>query len=393
MTMVRRWMAGLGLAAALAFLPAPLAGQTPADTAAILADAARQAELEGHRELADELLRFIIRRYPGTPAARDAEQRLAGIRRLRAAGSGSVPLTVWNTLFGAWLGLAVPAALGANGTEPYGAGLLVGAPLGFIGTRAYARSTSVASGQATAIIFASQWGTFQAIGWREVLGIGDETFEFCNGTCSQYTSTPDEAPFAAAVVGGLAGLSAGFAIAGLSDPHPGRATLANHAAWWGVWYGFAGSVLADLDDDEDRLLWTLVGGNVGLLSAILAGRGKDLSGGRVRLASIAGVAGLVAGLGVDLLIDPSDDQVIITPPLVLSVVGLIAGYAATGDRESGDRDRRGGDTDFSGALLRLGRDPGVGFPTPIPTAIRTVRPDGRTTVRPGIRVALLDARF
>ena len=51
-------------------------------------------------------------------------------------------------LYGAFLGAAIPAALGADDPEGYGAGLLVGAPLGFFASRAYAKNPAITDGQA-----------------------------------------------------------------------------------------------------------------------------------------------------------------------------------------------------------------------------------------------------
>lgn len=391
MTVVRPSVMGLGLALLLsAAAPAALAAQeTPADTAAVLAEVARRAQAEGRRDFAAQLFRYVLERYPDTPAAQEAARALAALRQWQEAGSGTVALTVWSTTFGAWLGVAVPAAFGADQPEPYGAGLLIGAPLGFFGARTYARGTAVTAGQAELIIFGSQWGTLQGIGWRDVLGIGDDKFVVCNGTCFEYSSTPDEAPFAAAVIGGLAGIGTGVALAGVLNIASGDASLVNHAAWWGSWFGLAGAGLANVRDEDAILAWTLVGGNIGLLASAVGTRAWNSSAGRVRLISAAGLAGLVAGFGMDLLFEIEDNEIVILP-LLTSAGGLIAGAALTRDH---DRVARAPHRPGPDALLTLGRDAGLGAPLPTPTALRTVDRQGRIQVRPAAQLSILRLRF
>lgn len=392
--MVRFWAfrTSLAVTLAMAVCSTALAAQvTPADTAAVLVNFAKQIEAEQRFELVEELLRLVVERYPGTPAAQQAASQLAALRARQQARGGVVPLTVWSTLYGAWLGVAVPAALGADDAEPYGLGLLIGGPLGFFGSRAYGRGASLSSGQARAIILGSQWGTFQGLGWREVLGIGDEVVVLCNGTCFEYSNTPDEAPFTAMVVGGLVGLGTGVALARAFDVPEAQATLGNHAAWWGTWYGFAGAVVADEEEDDTRLAWALIGGNVGLLAGLVAGHRLPVSGGRIRLISAAGVAGLVAGLGVDLLLDLQEEQGVVAIPMLSSIGGLVVGAMLT--RSYVAAPERGREEAMAGALLRLGGGSAVGLPLPVPSAIPTMDRLGRTTITPGLRVSLLEARF
>ncbi|MFQ5792621.1 MAG: hypothetical protein ACE5JI_19285, partial [Acidobacteriota bacterium] len=176
----------------------PLRGQiTAADSAALLLDAAGELLADGRETAFEDLLQLIMTRYPDTPAAAKATQLLLEMRGTRRVQSGRTGLIVWSTIYGTWLGIAVPAAFGAEEPEPFGVGLLLGGPLGFFGSKAYARSTSMSSGQAGLIIFGSWWGTWQGVGWRAVLDIGEQVF------CDQFgcygTGTSDEAPFTAAV--------------------------------------------------------------------------------------------------------------------------------------------------------------------------------------------------
>jgi lipopolysaccharide export system permease protein len=118
---------------------------TRADSAAILLEATRRLELEGESDAARELLDLIVRHFPGSPAAIEAETMLSASQTRETETSGRASLIAFSTLYGAWLGVAVPAAMGANEPEPYGAGLLIGAPLGIM-TRKSSWTLGVAIG-------------------------------------------------------------------------------------------------------------------------------------------------------------------------------------------------------------------------------------------------------
>ncbi|NIM48532.1 MAG: hypothetical protein GTN62_02500 [Gemmatimonadales bacterium] len=363
------------------------AQETPADTAAILMSVVRTLEAEGRTELAEELLQFIIERYPGTRAAEEAARRVAALRGVRQAGSGRVELIVWTTTYGVFLGLAIPAAFGADDPEPYGAGLLIGGPLGFLASSIYSRHNSMSSGQARVISFATQWGAWQGVGWQQVLEIGDR--EICDQFgCS--TETSDEAPWTAAVVGSLAGLGAGVVLTRARDIPAGGAELARHAALWGAWYGLAAGVLADAEDDA-LLTAAPLGGDIALLGAIPAARAWHPTSGRVRLISIAGVAGAAAGLGLDLLLNVDDEKPAVLIPTATATVGLVAGALLTRNGKDERTDSEGRLS--SSALLNFHDGVRLALPTPLPTAIPAMTAEGEFRWRPGIRLTLLDARF
>lgn len=323
---------------------ARLAAQiTAADSAGLLYQTAVRLEAQGERAAAHALLRHLVRQYPGTPAAADAEQRLTQLTRHVIERSGRGELMVWYTIYGAWLGIAVPSALGADGPEPYGLGLLLGAPTGFLVSRAYGRSTPLSSGQARIIDFGSQWGTWQGLGWRAALDIGQRTETYCpppppGGVeqCYFYESRSDRAPWAAMLVGGIGGAVGAALLARGREIPGGAATFAIHSAYWGTWYGLASSVFADVHDSDAGLAWTLVGGNVGLLAGALAGP-RGISSGRVWLITAGGLGGAAAGFGLDLLIQPDSDQLAIGIPTVTSALGLVlaAQWTRAYDAEGG----------------------------------------------------------
>ncbi len=368
---------------------------TRADSAAVLLGAAQAFQDEGRWEVAEALFHYISERYGDTRAGAQAVTALREAPEEGADRSAQVELMVWATTYGAWLGVAIPGALGADTPGPYGAGLLVGGPAGFLGGRALARSRPLSDGQVRAITFGSLWGTWQGYGLMEVLDWGEKErceLDYC------YTDGPDGADiFKAFVVGGLAGTMAGAILA--RNPIPsGVATAVNFGALWGTWFGLAGGVLADLEGDQ-LLTSTLLTGDAGLLATAIMAPGWNMSRNRARLISIAGVIGGLAGAGLDLMIQPDDEKVAIGIPLAGSIIGLAAGASLTSgpDRRSGLASTRLGDDDeFPGvgaALLRFreGRL-SFGIPTPFPTMMPV---EGRQGIsfKPAFGVTLLDSRF
>jgi hypothetical protein len=324
-----------------------------ADSAAVLLVAALDFETQDAPQVAAALYRRIIERFADTPAAADAQVRLdrlvaqglatrtppdAAGRRTggplddedTGSAAGRVELQVWSTLYGSWLGIAIPAAFGADGSEAYGAGLLVGAPAGFFAGRTAARRSDLSMGQVRAITLGGSWGTWQGFGWREVFDIGVD--EICPpetpGLCYEDDGGEQEV-FASMVLGGLTGLAAGALIA-RRDISSAAATGANLGSLWGTWVATALGVIAD--QEGDGLLTTaLVGGNAGLVAGGLATPALGWSRSRWRTVSIAGVLGGVGGLGIDLLVQPDDEKVALAIPLITSVAGFVTGVLTSSD--------------------------------------------------------------
>lgn len=359
----------------------------PSDSASVLLDAARGFESSGRWDVAAAVYQLIVDRYASTSAAAEARARLAAAPREIAAGSGSVELRVWMTLYGAWLGVAVPGAFGADSSEPYGVGLLLGGPTGFLAGRGLANALDLTEGQARAITLGGTWGTWQGFGWREVFDLGVEqvcTTDSFGEYCYDFEDSSEET-FAAMIVGGLGGIAIGTLLS-QREMTPGTASAVNFASLWGTWFGVAGGMLLDLEDD-DLLAATLVGGDVALVAAALLAPRWNVSRSRARLVSIAGVLGGLAGAGVDLLAKPDDDKVAIGIPLAGSILGLGIGMATTRGR--------GDDTAAlpDGALLRL-RDGRLSFGAPTPTPTLVPSP-GRAGIawRPALALELFRADF
>lgn len=384
------------LSSVCTILPSALNAQiTRADSAAVLLRAAQTFQAEGRWEVAEALFFYITEQFGDTSAGSTAQAVLRNASPEYAGRSGQVELMVWATTYGAWLGVAIPGAFGAGSSGPYGAGLLLGAPAGFFGGRALARSRPLSVGQVRAITFGSLWGTWQGFGLMEVLDWGEG--EKCDlDVC--YLEGPDGADvFKALVVGGLAGTVAG-ALLSRKPISSGVATTVNFGALWGTWFGLAGGVLADQDGDG-LLATTLLAGDAGLLATALLSPGWEISRNRARLVSIAGVLGGLVGGGLDLLIQPDDGKVAMGIPLVSSIAGLAIGASLTSEMDrpgsSTFSQPRGRDDDSgSGASLvrlRNGRL-NLGLPSLFPTLVPTEGPDG-VSVKSALGLTLFTSRF
>ncbi|MBM4185085.1 MAG: hypothetical protein FJ207_12860 [Gemmatimonadetes bacterium] len=391
---MRTAIAVAALLAAAAVSPRVASAQvTPSDSAAVLLDAAQGFETDGRAAVAAAIYQLVLDRYPSTPAAAEARARLAAAPLEATSRSGSVELRVWMTIYGAWLGVGVPGAFGADSSEPYGVGLLLGGPTGFLAGHALANALDLTEGQARAITLGGTWGTWQGYGWREVFDLG--VAQDCQFPPFCYDAESDtEETFAALVGGGLAGIALGTVLS-QREMSAGTASAVNFASLWGTWFGVAGGVLMDLEGD-DLLAATLVGGDAALLAAALLAPRWGVTRSRARLVSIAGVLGGLAGAGIDLLAKPDDEKVAIGIPLATSVVGLAVGATAT---RRGDETAQGPPIAPDGALVRF--DDGrlaFGMPVPVPTFVPTPNPSPasgriRDAWRPALALELFRASF
>lgn len=351
--------------------PRDAAAQTRADSASVLLETARRFEGMGRLDVADALYQHILERFGDTPAAATVRQIRAAMPADRGARSGRVELQVWSTLYGAALGLAIPQMFDADAAEIYGIGLLLGAPAGFLLSRAYARQYQITEGQARAITFGGTWGAWQGLGWAAALEIGEDEI----GNDNSYVDM--------AVLGSVAGIAVGAILARKPIP-TGLATTVNFGALWGTWFGVAAGVLTN--QENNLLEASLIGGNAGLVATAVLAPDWQMSRNRARLISVGGLLGGIAGAGLLLIIQPDDEKVAILFPLAGSIAGLAAGASATRDHDRGGAAPGEGEP---GALLDF-KDGGwrVGAMLPYATLLPAER-----GFRPGIGVTLLRARF
>ena len=290
--------------------------------------------------------------------------------RRDAPGSGATELMVFETLHGLFLGLAVPIVMEAEDPGPYGLGLILGGPTGLLLARSWARSHQPTTGQARAIVWGGTWGALSSL----FLYQATEDFPSAEGSFGAMT---------AGLIGGtlFGGFVARNAISG------GDATLAIHSTVWGGWFGLGlWAITQGTDSDGEAWAPMLIGGNAALLGASMASRRVEMSTGRVWLITATGLAGLVAGLGVDILAQPDDEAVAIGIPVATSFIGLAAGVSAT---RTFDRDRLAmGDGPGGPALLSI-REGRARLALPLPQPALVPRDDGvRRTMVPGLTVRL-----
>jgi hypothetical protein len=370
--------------------PTLLAGQvTAADSAAVLLEAAGRFERDRRWEVAEALYIHITQQYEGTPSAVAARARLSAPPTDQLERTSRMELPVFGTLYGLWLGIAVPTAFGADASEAYGAGLLIGGPVGLFGSRAMVRARSVSEGQARAISWGGIWGTWQGGGWSDVLGLGQD--EFCDAYGCYDTGDSTEELFAAMIVGGVAGIVAGALIA-RNPVGSGVSSGAQGGSIWGTIYGAMGAVLVDPDADGGAVLPTaLVAGNVGLLAGGALAKRFELSRSRIRMINLGALVGGLGGVGLDLIIQPDSDRALIAIPMVTSLIGL--GITAHATRDSDRRFERS-PADLGPALLAY-RDSAlrINTPWPMPTLLPFEDASGRREWRPGISLQLFSATF
>ncbi len=390
-TLLRRLLLPALFAAALS--PHPASAQfTRTDTAAAVLAVAEDFANRGADDIAEALYRHILERYPGTPAAETARTRLEVVTGRQSQAGGEVELKVWSSLYGLWQGVAIPLAMDVDDPEPYGLGLLVGGPAGFLAGRALARSRPVSLGQARAITWGGTWGAIQGWGWARALDFGKgERNAYSGRLYGEDEST--QAAVASMIVGGAAGIAGGLALA-RREITPGTATSAMLASLWGTWFGFSTAYLADVEGDGLTAA-AMIAGNVGLALGAQAGR-IPLSRGRARLISVGGLIGAFGGLGLNLLVQPDDDKTAMAIVLTSSIAGLIAGAAGTRD-DRGETDSSE-DLEAAASILAPGAlfnwsDGDWAFSTPLPTPVleTSLRSEGHD----GLiwKVPLLKVRF
>lgn len=393
-----RWSRGsrhariLMVLAGVTFFAAPRAADaqlTRADSAAVLLQAADAFAQEGRWEIAEAIYERITERFGGTPAAAVARSRLNATEADRPQRPSRIELQVFGAVYGAWLGVAVPLAFDSNDPEAYGAGLLAGAPLGVLASRAYMRANPVSEGQARAISWGGIWGTWQGFGWAEVLDIGED--EFCNEFGCFPTDDNGQEVVASMIVGGLAGITTGALIA-RNPIRSGVSSGAQGGATWGSIYGLMATGIVNEDiSDDGLLLATLLAGNVGLVAGAALASSNDLTRRDVRIMNLGALVGGLGGLGLDLLIQPDDTEVALAIPLVTSVLGLGIAASRTGGDQGAD-DGAGPDMDL--ALLDYrGGTLSVNTPLPRPTMLPLERPNARTKWTPGLMLEIFRARF
>lgn len=383
----------LGVSAALESASAQI---TRSDSAAVVLETAADYERRGERDVAETLYRHIVDRFPGTSAADTARAWLDTANAAQSQAGGETELKVWSTVYGIWVGIMTPLALGVDGPEPVGFGLLLGAPGGFFGGRGFARSRPVSLGQARAITWGGTWGALQGMAFAHAVDLGGGKHLYGN----TYEEQTEEAVFASMIVGSVVGLAGGM-LAARQEITPGTATSATLGSLWGSWFGVASSILLDFDEDPTWAA-TMIAGDMGLVAGALAGSRWPLSRSRARMISVGGLIGTFGGLGLVLISDTDNEDAAIGITLTGSVIGLVLGAVLTEGRSAEeDASGNGQAADIftaTGALLnRSGGDWSLSAPLPSPALgadLATYRLDGANGSAGVVwKVPLLNVRF
>ena len=220
-----------------------------------------------------------------------------------------------------------------------------------------------------------------------MLNIGEG--EYCDPFNNCYPDGGNEQElWGGAVIGGLAGIATG-AIVAKKPVSSGVASLAQGASTWGSIYGAMAAAAVTEELDDAALASALIVGNVGLLAGAALASKYDVSRNRTRVITLGALLGLVAGGGVDLLVQPDDSRVGFGIPLVASMVG--AGIAINSTR--GDRASDFEPEEANSLLAWRDGQLMIGTPMPLPAMLPFEDENGRPSWRPGLSMELFRASF
>ncbi len=296
------------------------------------------------------------------------------------AGGGERDFTVMSTVFGAGLGIAVPLAMGAEASRQlYGAGILVGAPIGFFGARAVARSRPISRGQAQAISWGGHWGGFQGYLLATALDPAE-------AGARKPAST--EIAAASVIAGSAVGLAGGL-LAARRDISYRTANAAMMGSVWGNWFGVASWKLLGEDRDWSRAATLVLMGNAGLVGGAIAGNRLELTESQSRWINLSGYVGALAGGGFERVTRGDGEPATVAYALPGSVLGLAVGAVLARRYGGADETAPGAESDGAAGAGAKESLPGPGallnrsegswsLSAPLPSLARepTLRSDG-----------------
>jgi hypothetical protein len=266
--------------------------------------------------------------YGDSPQAMKAREVLSNTQRFRRMKkaliwkgsmfdqSGRTDLLIFSGYYGTWLGIATPLFFEADNPAPYGLGLLVGGPLSLLITSSLTKDAEISEGKANIISLGGNLGTWQGLGWAS---IGDNEANNVVGISE---------------LSGLGGIALAILLTSQVDFSEGHAALTSSGLQWGAWFGLVFAAIAD-HEDEDLLRDMLIGSDVLILGTGIAAKGVQMSESRVRLINLGGVLGTIAGLGLDLIIQPDDASTALAVAGTGSVAGLAIGASLTKNIDQG----------------------------------------------------------
>ncbi len=288
----------------------------------------------------------IISEYPETEYAQLSEAKKSEVAVLRIqtkpiSGISRAGLVLFGTLFSTWSGIGTTILLDVEDVEVIGCVGCISGPLGGLaGSIRLTRDMKLSDGQASLINFGGAWGIWQAIGTAIVV------------------DAEDKGVVGASMAGGAMGLAVSGAIVRGRYITPGMATMIRFGGLWGTWFAICGAMLVNLEDGDDILTSSIIGGDVGLITVAILSPKLKMSNARARLINISGIVGTLYGLGTNVLFEIDSKRDFWSVLGIGGVIGLAAGtyFTRNYDDESDyfseemvdySISRRGRATDFS----------------------------------------------
>ena len=298
--------------------------------------------VEGDYGEAYDRLNEVIDKYPGTVYARFAEDRrqrleqlnLPSIRRKKIDQSGRIGTVVFSTLYSTWLGIGTARLVDeTDNAKTIAAGMMIGAPTGLLTSLVATRNAKLTRGQSALINFSGSWGTWQGWGWATLIDEYDDEKSVIRG----------------AMIGGLSGILATSVLTRKIDPSLGDMRIINYGGLWGTWLSMTAGKVAGLPDGDELLVWTLIGGNLGMTAMASLSPNIDITPARAHWINLGGVIGTIVASGIVMIIAEDDISESAAFGLLMfgGITGLIAGIYNTGHippPEAGERLSRWNDS-------------------------------------------------
>lgn len=289
--------------------------------ARLIYEAASQLVMDEEYDKAIRRFDRIILQYPETKYARLAESKKSEVAILRLqpkpiSGTSRASLVGFGTLFTTWLGAGTLILAGAEEPEPYGVALIAGSLSGLAGSLRLTRHIRLSDGQASLINFGGVWGVWQAT------------------SAALIADASDKGTVGASMAGGIIGLALAGSIVKGRNIEPGDATMINFGGIWGTWFALCGAMLADLEDGDDILTYSMIGGDIGLFTVAALSSKLKVSRTRARLINIGGIVGTLYGLGTNVLFEIDSKRDFWNILGMGGVLGLAAGSFFTRDYDA-----------------------------------------------------------
>ena len=280
--------------------------------------------VEGDYGDAYDRLNEVIDRYPDTVYARlaaDRKQRLEqlnlpSIRRKKVDQSGRVGTVVFSTLYSTWLGIGTARLMDdTDNAKSIAAGMMIGGPTGLLTSLVATRNAKLTRGQSALINFSGLWGTWQGLGWAILTDEDDDEKSLIKG----------------AMIGGLSSILTTSILTRKIDPSLGDTAIINYGALWGTWLSMCAGQVAGVEDGDELLAWTLIGGNIGTTAMALLSSEIDVTPARAHWINLGGVIGTIVASGIVTIVAESDisESAAFTILMVGGIAGLITGIYNT----------------------------------------------------------------